>query len=91
LVDSGSDVTVIPRRMALDLGLQPSYEARSQGVEETGRDVTLFSAMIAVENEKARFVDVLVWDEEFALLGRDIINRWVMTFDGPGFTLKLSR
>jgi predicted aspartyl protease len=91
LVDSGSDITVIPRTVAQDLNLQPAYVAYSKGLSGALEESTVFSAMVSIEREEPEITGVLTWNEDYALLGRDVINHWQVLLDGPGLVLTVSR
>ena len=91
LVDSGSDITVIPRTLAQDLNLPPAYVAYSKGLSGAFEESTVFSAMVSIEREEPEITGVLTWDEDYVLLGRDIINHWKALLDGPGLVLTVSR
>jgi hypothetical protein len=91
LVDSGADITVIPRTVAQGLSLQPVYVAYSQGFGGVPQESIVFSALVTVEGEESVIIGVLTWNEDYALLGRDIINRWKVLPDGPGQVLTVSK
>jgi predicted aspartyl protease len=91
LVDSGADITVIPRLVAQDLNLQPVYVTYSKGFGGVLAENTVLSALVSIEREEPEIIGVLTWDEDYVLLGRDIINHWKALLDGPGLVLTVSR
>jgi len=51
----------------------------------------VFSLLISVESDEPKIIEVIAWDEDYVLLGRDIINHWKALLDGPGLVLTVSR
>ncbi len=84
LVDTGADVSVVPRRVAEDVAaaIQPSGIAiRSYDGSEALCDL----AELSVEFLRYRFRGIfVVGDAENGVLGRNILNSLLLTLDGPG-------
>ena len=91
LIDTGSDVTVVPTSIAHSLSLKVLDTGRAEGVDGIPRRRTLFAALVSLEKEEPTRLDVLTWDNDFALLGRDAIKDWILVLDGPNGTLTISR
>ena len=91
LLDSGSDITVIPRLVAKNLNLRPAYVGYALDIGGVPEGSTVFSALVSVEKEEPAIIEVLTWGEEYVLLGRDMINQWRVLLDGPEQTLTISR
>jgi hypothetical protein len=90
-VDSGSDTTVIPRSIVQNLRLR---RLRYTGVQGFGSGVErspVFSLLISVQTQEPEIIEVIAWDEDYALLGRDVINHWQVLLNGPGLVLTVSR
>lgn len=87
LLDSGADVTLVPRSAVQMLGVDIDLEAR---YELMGFDGNI-SVAPAVELDfvflkrifRGRF---LIIDREPGILGRDVLNRVALLFDGPQLT-----
>ena len=90
-VDSGSDATVIPRSIIQNLRLRRLRYARVQGFGSGVERSPVFSLLISVERHEPEIIEVIAWDEDYVLLGRDIINHWQVLLDGPGLVLTVSR
>ena len=90
-LDTGADMTVIPNSAVRDLHLQPVSITLSRGFRGSVTESTVFSASISLVSEEAEAVRVLSWDEDYALVGRDLINGWRVVLDGPARSLSLSR
>lgn len=88
LVDSGADVTVLPEGLPQALGLPQVSEVTVRGVTGTAR-VPVYAAEVEAAGRR-RIVEVVGLGGE-ALLGRDLINRRVVTLDGPRHTLHFRR
>jgi hypothetical protein len=87
LLDSGADVTLVPQKSVLRLGMTLQG---GEGVELRGFDgsTSVASAVrldmsLLGKTFKGRF---LVIDQEWGLLGRDVLNHLSLLFDGPGLT-----
>lgn len=81
LVDSGADSTVIPSDVAKRLGLPVVEQIKVTGVG----GVTQRASMHAAEVDTTGFrglIRVIGLGQE-ALLGRDLLNQWVVTLRGP--------
>ncbi|MDQ7821141.1 MAG: retroviral-like aspartic protease family protein [Armatimonadota bacterium] len=86
LVDSGADITVLPEGLARVLGLPQVSEVTVRGVAGTAR-VPVYAAELEAAGTR-RIVEVVEVGAE-ALLGRDVLNGWVVTLDGPARVLRL--
>ncbi|MEN6452466.1 MAG: retroviral-like aspartic protease family protein [Thermoguttaceae bacterium] len=88
-IDSGADVTVLPASVVSQLGL-PNHG---------NREVTAFdgseSVAASVECEVLFLGQVyrgvyLVVDDQYGLLGRDVLNRVSLLLDGPRLTWEVT-
>ncbi|HKH47697.1 MAG TPA: retropepsin-like aspartic protease [Thermoanaerobaculia bacterium] len=84
LLDTGADVTLIPRASIDQLGLAPDSE---EGYELMGFDgsksiaqVVRLDLVFLKKTFKGKF---LLVDQEWGLLGRDVLNHLGLFFDGP--------
>lgn len=85
LIDSGSDVTILPRSAIESLGLAVVPEKR---YELVGFDDNI--AVVAVADLDVIFLGRTfrgrfpLHDREWGILGRNVLNELVLLFDGPG-------
>lgn len=83
LLDSGADVTVLPRICAHAAGAR---------IRQSGVPLRFYDGSVATFDVAALNLDLLryrfpgtyvIADAEYGLLGRDILNLLVVTLDGP--------
>ena len=83
LLDSGADVSVIPRAVASAVG---GHIGRSTAAIQflVGPDIVLEQADLAVEFMRYRFQgSFLIVDSSLGVVGRNILNALALTLDGP--------
>jgi hypothetical protein len=81
LVDSGADLTVVPTGTAVRARLPRIGALTIRGVGGRTSSVPLYAARLLIGD-----AEVLVEAAELGsdgLLGRDVLNAWVVTLDGP--------
>jgi predicted aspartyl protease len=81
LLDTGADATLVPARIARRLDLPQVDVARLTGVTGTARSVAVLAARIELPGFST-LARVIGFADE-AILGRDLLNAWVATLDGP--------
>ena len=87
LVDSGADLTVLPEGLPDAIGLPQIGVVTVRGVGGVVRRVPVYAAQIEVAGTR-RIVEAAVVGDA-ALLGRDVLNRWVVTLDGPRLVMRV--
>jgi predicted aspartyl protease len=91
LADTGADVTVLPDRVIETLGLVPSETETVSGFDGQPVERPLYSVRLIVRDLPEIRVNVLGgWDDEYAILGRDVLNLYRVVFDGPNLRLEIS-
>lgn len=86
LVDSGADLTVLPEGLPDSLHLPPVARLTVRGVAGSAQ-ATVYAAELEVAGRR-RVVEVVAVGSE-PLLGRDLLNAWVVTLDGPRQQVRL--
>jgi hypothetical protein len=90
-IDPAADLTIVPSRLVEELDLLPVGEVPILGVG--GRWEKLPSFLVHIEvrgTPPARLVKVLACPgEPYILLGRDILNHFRITLDGPSLLLDI--
>jgi hypothetical protein len=84
LIDSGADVSVLPKRVSEALSL-PQAESGFEvmAFDNTVRDCVAVVAAIAFMGKRFKGT-FLVIDQDYGVLGRDILNHVVLLLNGPG-------
>jgi predicted aspartyl protease len=82
-VDTGADITVIPRDIAIALNLPRAGEINIEGYDEVQSRVVLYFARLNIGRFSFRRVPLIALDRQVGLIGRDILNLLVTTLDGP--------
>jgi predicted aspartyl protease len=84
LVDSGADKTVIPRAIVEELALPQAGAIEVAGLNQIISIMPLYIVNIAIGNLPPVVADVIgSAGEQYVLLGRDVLNRYRVTLDGP--------
>jgi hypothetical protein len=89
-IDTAADLSVIPAQCAEHLGLMPLDAVSALGFG--GHLITLPTYLIELRIRELDPVSVKVLaspDELYALLGRDVLNRYSILLDGPNLVLEL--
>ncbi|MBI4344495.1 MAG: hypothetical protein HY555_02805 [Euryarchaeota archaeon] len=88
--DTGSDSLAIPRDLWLDLDLGFSNRAV---ISTVGGTATSWYSHLDVEllGERHKSVMVFYQEEGDVLLGRSVMDRYRLTFDGPNKTLEIEK
>lgn len=90
LVDSGADMTALPGPVVVSLKLGQVDLVLASGFEGRLVERPAYAALVALEDAEPQIIRVISWDEDYALVGRDIINHWRVILDGPKGTLEVS-
>lgn len=86
IVDTGSDISILPARLARDLRLAVTGEAAVHGVTGSER-VRLYRSEVEIDGMTVTIEFAGIGTH--ALIGRDIINRWTLVLSGPEQMLDL--
>jgi predicted aspartyl protease len=90
LVDSGADKTVVPQSLVERLRLMQAGIVQAQGLNHVGSIMATYVVRIGVQGMAESVVQVIAApEEEYVLLGRDVLNRYRVTLDGPGLVCTL--
>ena len=87
LLDSGADVTLIPMTVAVQIGLsvdaEESYELIAFDGSISTASVVQLEMSFLHKTFRGRF---LLIDQEWGVLGRDILNLLTLLLDGPNLS-----
>jgi predicted aspartyl protease len=88
-IDSGSDITVLPATAIESLRLVPADYAGVGGVSSQVELAPLYAVRMRLEELEIENTLVVGWTGTYGLLGRDLLNRWRVTLDGPAQTVRI--
>ena len=91
LVDSGSDLTVIPDNIASRLALNKTGSTAARGLHGSPSEHSVFSVRVTVRGEETVYARAITWERDYALLGRNVLNHWKVVLDGPAAMLSISQ
>jgi len=84
LIDTGADLTLIPERFAVELGVEleknDSYELEGFDGRKTMAQSTQLELVFLRRTFKGRFVII---NSQCGILGRNVLNHFVLILDGP--------
>lgn len=87
LIDSGADGSAIPRVLIDSLRLGQVDEIIAGGYDDEEEDLVLqpvYSVHLTIPPLKPILAEVIPKDSGgYAIIGRNIINDWLLTLDGP--------
>lgn len=88
-LDSGADVTVIPERLVGQLGISPKGRIWTRGYDGTYSQRPLYYIRLTVEGFDLAAMRCIAADRSDVLLGRNVLNRFIITLDGKNLTFEL--
>ena len=91
LLDTGCDISIIPLDSANELELEVKGTGALEGVTGDVADLPTFEVYLSVNQSTREKLEVMGWHESFAIMGRDVLNHYHITLDGPNLTLTITR
>ena len=85
LVDTGADLSVLPVSVVEALALPQVSTTRIQGVTGVAEKTPVHAVTLEVAGTLV-LAEVVAWGDE-AIVGRDVLRRFVLELDGPRETL----
>ena len=89
-LDTGAGLTVIPQRMVAALELSPHREVWARSYDGSYSLRPVYFVRFVLEGYELAAVQCLAAERETVLVGRNVLNRFVITLDGRHlrFTLR---
>ena len=91
LLDTGADSSALPEDIIGLLGLQQINAGFVGGLGEARSLEPIYEASISMEEGHHENMEIYGLNLPFALLGRDVLNQYHITLDGPNQTLTITR
>jgi predicted aspartyl protease len=89
-LDTGSDRTVIPARIAEELNLVPVQELLVAGLGGEPQALPSYLLDIEIRGFQSLRIEVVAHQEEpYVLLGRDVLNHFRILLDGPNLAFEI--
>jgi hypothetical protein len=90
LTDTGADQTVLPERVVAQLGLAQLDQVTVTGFSGRPETRPTYGVRLVVRDLPPLAVEVLTgWSDHYAILGRDVLNRYKVLLDGPNLRLEI--
>jgi predicted aspartyl protease len=88
-LDTGADLTVIPSRLVVQLGILPHGQVWARGYDGVHTRRHVYYVRMILEETVLASVRCIAADRAYVLLGRNVLNRFVATLDGKKLTFDL--
>jgi hypothetical protein len=88
-LDPGSDISVLPESTAHAIGLQRDGELEVEGYDGLVARLPLCVVTLEVAGEILPPMSVVVMPRSLAILGRDVLNHFILTLNGKNLSFKL--
>ena len=90
LLDTGSDVTAIPRTLVERLQLYPISHLEIEGLAAITTSVFSYAVQLSVAGLVISRLEVVLTGLDFVVLGRDVLNHLYVLLNGPELTFELA-
>ncbi len=88
-LDTGSDITVIPQSLVRRLRLAPEYTVLMHGYDDAETKRWAFLVDMELADSVLEMIRVVAAPRDTILLGRDVLNHFVITLDGKAQTFEM--
>lgn len=90
LLDTGAEVSVIPPQIIHELELSPYTEMIIEAFDGRRQRVNLYAVTLKVAGTRLSPVRAVAYPTGYAILGRDVLNRFLTTLDGPRLSFEIT-
>jgi predicted aspartyl protease len=91
LLDSGADITAVPAAVADRLGLVKFSDVILAGYAGPAVPAERYVVDITLHDFDLTAIEVVLTHESYVIVGRDILNQFHITLDGPHLRLEIQR
>jgi predicted aspartyl protease len=88
-LDTGADVTVIPERLVVPLGISPKSRVWTRGYDGNYAQRPVYYVRLNLEGYVIPTARCIAADRSDVLLGRNVLNRFLIILDGKNLTYEL--
>ena len=91
IVDSGADATMIPLHHLRQLQVRKGQTKWLSGTAGGRYEVDLFTVAVQVGEQSPQYIDVVGTERrDEVIVGRDLLNQYVVTLNAPAHTVDMS-
>ena len=88
-LDSGAEISVVPQRLVDELRLVPRRGMVTQAYDGTQSQWATYMVDLEIEGCEVHDVEVIALPRLDAVLGRDVLNSFIVTLDGKALTFEV--
>jgi predicted aspartyl protease len=88
-IDSGAAMSVLPQTTVADLALEPIGDVLASGYDRRVALLPTYSVVFEIEGCTIQDVEVAASPRRDVLLGRDVLNHFILILDGKNLTFDL--
>jgi predicted aspartyl protease len=88
-LDTGADLSAIPKSIAEKLQLLPSRTILAEGYDGKQSIIETYAITLEIAQAHIRHIEVILISDDYALVGRDILNHFYTRLNGPDLNFDL--
>ena len=88
-LDTAADISAIPARVVDEWNLEPVSEVTVTGYNAETETLPTYTVGLELPQAHIRRIEVISIPEPYVLLGRDVLNHFYISLNGPGLTFEM--